>query len=170
MSTADRAHEADRAETRQDRFDRGMEVLTRIDGEGGQKVVDSLADISPELGNQVVSWAFGDIYARPGLAPRDRQLVTLGMLTALGGCEPQLDVHINAALNVGLSSEEIVEALLHSAVYCGDTEGTQCHLRGQEGLRRTGPAPCHHARHHPGHRPRHRPGGTPLLTTLRRRT
>ncbi|WP_373427460.1 carboxymuconolactone decarboxylase family protein [Arthrobacter pascens] len=53
------------------------------------------------------------------IAPRDRQLVTLGMLTALGGCEPQLDVHINAALNVGLTTDEIVEALLHSAVYCG---------------------------------------------------
>ncbi|SEG89131.1 4-carboxymuconolactone decarboxylase [Actinacidiphila yanglinensis] len=107
------------AETREERFARGMEVLSRIDGESGRKVVDSLADISPELGNQVVSWAFGEIYQRPDLAPRDRQLVTLGMLTALGGCEPQLDVHINASLNVGLTPEEIVEALLHSAVYCG---------------------------------------------------
>ena len=55
----------------------------------------------------------------PGSKPRDRQLVTLGMLTALGGCEPQLDVHINAALNVGLTPQQIIEALLHSAVYCG---------------------------------------------------
>src|SRR3954447_15391615 len=106
-------------ETREDRFERGMQVLAEIDGEGGRKVVDSLADISPELGHQVVAWAFGDIYDRPGLAPRDRQLVTLGMLTALGGCEPQLEVHVNAALNVGLGPDEIVEALLHSAVYCG---------------------------------------------------
>lgn len=45
--------------------------------------------------------------------------MTLGMLTALGGCEPQLEVHINAALNVGLTTDEIVEALLHAAVYCG---------------------------------------------------
>ncbi|MDI3419893.1 carboxymuconolactone decarboxylase family protein [Streptomyces luteolus] len=107
------------AKTRQDRFDHGLEILTRIDGEAGQKVVDSLAEISPELGHQVVAWAFGEIYDRPHLPPRDRQLVTLGMLTALGGCEPQLEVHINAALNVGLTPEEIVEALLHSAVYCG---------------------------------------------------
>ncbi|MET9402417.1 carboxymuconolactone decarboxylase family protein [Kitasatospora sp. NPDC002965] len=107
------------AETRQDRFDRGMDMLTRVDGEGGQRVVDALADISPELAHQVVAWGFGEIYRRPGLAPRDRQLVTLGMLTALGGCEPQLDVHVNAALNVGLTPEEIVEALLHSAAYCG---------------------------------------------------
>ncbi|KUJ65049.1 4-carboxymuconolactone decarboxylase [Streptomyces albus subsp. albus] len=96
-----------------------MKVLNAVDGESGQRVVDALADISPELGHQVVAWAFGDIYDRPGLAPRDRQLVTLGMLTALGGCEPQLEVHVNAALNVGLSPEQIVEALLHSAVYCG---------------------------------------------------
>lgn len=107
------------AEARQDRFERGMKVLREVDGDSGQQVIDSLADISPELGHQVVAWAFGDIYSRPGLRPRDRQLVTLGMLTALGGCEPQLDVHINAALNVGLTPHEITEALLHSAVYCG---------------------------------------------------
>ncbi|MFD0276293.1 carboxymuconolactone decarboxylase family protein [Kitasatospora sp. NPDC127111] len=107
------------AETRQDRFDRGMAMLTRVDGEGGQRVVDALADVSPELAHQVVAWGFGEVYSRPGLPPRDRQLVTLGMLTALGGCEPQLEVHVNAALNVGLGPEEIVEALLHSAVYCG---------------------------------------------------
>ncbi|WP_328393606.1 carboxymuconolactone decarboxylase family protein [Streptomyces sp. NBC_00390] len=115
MSTERRASE----QARQDRFDHGMEVLGRVDGEAGRRVVDSLADVSPELGHQIVAWAFGDIYDRPGLAPRDRQLVTLGMLTALGGCEPQLEIHINAALNVGLAPEEIVEALLHSAVYCG---------------------------------------------------
>ncbi|MET7619280.1 carboxymuconolactone decarboxylase family protein [Streptomyces sp. NPDC005408] len=107
------------AETRAKRFEHGMKVLSAVDGEGGQRVIDSLADVSPELGHQVVAWAFGEIYDRPGLAPRDRQLVTLGMLTALGGCEPQLEVHINASLNVGLTPEEIVEALLHSAVYCG---------------------------------------------------
>lgn len=107
------------AETKQERFARGMKVLTTIDGESGQKVIDSLVDISPELGHQIVAWAFGEIYDRPGLAPRDRQLVTLGMLTALGGCEPQLEVHVNAALNVGLTPEEIVEVFLHSAVYCG---------------------------------------------------
>ncbi|MFI7274525.1 carboxymuconolactone decarboxylase family protein [Streptomyces sp. NPDC049879] len=107
------------ATTRQDRFERGMEILDRVDGEGGRRVVDALAGISPELGHQIVAWAFGEIYDRPALGPRDRQLVTLGALTALGGCEPQLEVHVNAALNVGLTPEEIVEALLHSAVYCG---------------------------------------------------
>jgi 4-carboxymuconolactone decarboxylase len=104
---------------RQQRFDRGTAVLDAIDGEAGKNVIAALGDISPELAHQVVAWGFGDIYSRPGLEPRDRQLVTLGMLTALGGCEPQLEVHINAALNVGLTPQQIIEALLHSAVYCG---------------------------------------------------
>ena len=104
---------------RQQRFQHGKGVLDAIDGEVGANVIESLADISPELAHQVVAWGFGEIYSRPALEPRDRQLVTLGMLTALGGCEPQLDVHVNAALNVGLTPQQIVEALLHSAVYCG---------------------------------------------------
>jgi 4-carboxymuconolactone decarboxylase len=97
----------------------GQSVLSQIDGHQGVAVIDSLADISPALGHHVAAFAFGDIYDRPGLDPRSRQLVTLGVLTALGGCEPQLKVHIGAALNVGISREEITEAILHAAVYCG---------------------------------------------------
>ncbi|MFF7458038.1 carboxymuconolactone decarboxylase family protein [Kitasatospora sp. NPDC008115] len=107
------------AATREERFERGLAVLTSVDGEAGRRVVDALADIHPELAHQIVAWGFGEIYSRPGLPPRDRQLVTLGMLTALGGCEPQVEVHLNAALNVGLTPAEITEALLHSAAYCG---------------------------------------------------
>ncbi|MGN6129313.1 MAG: carboxymuconolactone decarboxylase family protein [Nocardioidaceae bacterium] len=101
------------------RFLRGAQVLAAVDGEGGQRVIDALNDIAPALAHHVVAYGFGDMYARPGLTPPQRQLVTLGMLTALGGCEPQLEVHINAALNVGLTAAEVVEALTHSAVYCG---------------------------------------------------
>jgi len=101
------------------RYERGAEMLARVDGEGGQRVVEALADIAPALAHHIVAYGFGDVYARPGLTPAQRQLVTLGMLTALGGCEPQLDVHINASLNVGLTTSEIVEAIIHAAVYCG---------------------------------------------------
>ncbi|MEU9273507.1 carboxymuconolactone decarboxylase family protein [Streptomyces sp. NPDC048342] len=105
--------------TRDERFAHGLEVMSQVDGGTGPRVLDALADISPELGHQVVAWGFGEIYSRPQLQPRDRQLVTLGMLTALGGCEPQLEVHVSFSLNAGLTPEEIVEALLHSAGYCG---------------------------------------------------
>lgn len=97
----------------------GQEVLSGIDGHQGEAVIESLADISPALGHHVAAFAFGDIYARPGLDARSRQLVTLGVLAALGGCEPQLKVHIGAALNVGITRDEITEVFLHAAVYCG---------------------------------------------------
>lgn len=105
--------------SRQERFARGKKMLDAVDGEGGTRVMESLADIAPELSHQMVAWGFGEIYSRPELPPRDRQLVTLGMLTALGGCEAQLDVHINASLNVGLTPSEVVEALMHASPYCG---------------------------------------------------
>jgi 4-carboxymuconolactone decarboxylase len=97
----------------------GLDVLARIDGDAGTAVIGSLADVSPALGHHVAAFAFGDVYDRPGLDARSRQLVTIGVLTALGGCEPQLKVHVGAALNVGLTRDEIVEAILHSAVYAG---------------------------------------------------
>lgn len=104
---------------RDDRYQRGLKTLTAVDGDAGQRVIDSLHDIAPALGDHIIAHAFGDVYSRPGLEPRQRQLVTIGALTALGGCEAQLDVHINASLNVGLEPHEIVEALIHSAIYCG---------------------------------------------------
>ncbi|MFE6747103.1 carboxymuconolactone decarboxylase family protein [Kitasatospora purpeofusca] len=118
-STASGSDSTETGSTRQERFDRGLAVLSAVDGEAGQRVIDSLADVHPELAHQIVAWGFGEIYSRPGLQPRDRQLVTLGMLTALGGCEPQLEVHLNAALNVGLTPAEITEVLLHTTGYCG---------------------------------------------------
>jgi 4-carboxymuconolactone decarboxylase len=105
---------------RADRFRRGMQILNQVGTEANSsEFIESLADVSPEFGHQVVAWAYGDIYARPNLALRDRALVTLAVLTALGDCEPQLQTHINFALDAGLSPEQITEALLHSAVYCG---------------------------------------------------
>lgn len=106
------------SQTRQERMDYGRQVLDAVNGEAGQRVMTSLQDVAPVIAEQVLI-GFGEIYARPQLSPRDRQLVTLGMLTALGGCEAQLEVHVNASLNVGLTPEEIVEALLHSTAYCG---------------------------------------------------
>ncbi|KUJ64559.1 4-carboxymuconolactone decarboxylase [Streptomyces albus subsp. albus] len=107
------------SESRRRRFEHGMRVLNEIDGETGWRVIAALGGVSPELAHQIVAWGFGEMYARPELAPRDRQLVTLGMLTALGGCEPELEVHVNASLQVGLGPTQIVEALLHAAPYCG---------------------------------------------------
>ena len=103
----------------QARYARGYEVLSAVDGGSAPAVMASLADIAPDFAHHIVAFGFGDIYARAGLDPKQRQLVTLGILTSLGGCEPQLEVHIRTALNVGLSTTEIVEAFIHAAGYAG---------------------------------------------------
>jgi 4-carboxymuconolactone decarboxylase len=82
-------------------------------------VIERLQDVAPDLGRYVVEFAYGDIYMRPGLDLRQRQLVTISALTALGGAEPQIEVHVNAGLNVGLSAREIVEAMIHCIPYTG---------------------------------------------------
>jgi 4-carboxymuconolactone decarboxylase len=103
----------------QARYERGAAVLNAVDGGAAPAVMEALADIAPDLAHHIVAFGFGDIYSRPGLDPKQRQLVTLGILTALGGCEPQLKVHTGTSLNVGLTPTEIVEAIIHAAGYCG---------------------------------------------------
>ncbi|CAK1821369.1 4-carboxymuconolactone decarboxylase [Vibrio crassostreae] len=103
----------------QSRFDIGLERLNHIDGEAGQQVIDSLQDICPELAKYTIEYPFGDIYSRPGLDLKSREIATVAALTALGNCAPQLKVHLNAALNVGCSEEEIKEVILQMSVYAG---------------------------------------------------
>ena len=102
-----------------ERYIIGQEMLQRVDGKGGEAVVDSLRDIAPDFARYLIEFPFGDIYARPGLDLRSREIATIAALTALGNAEPQLKVHIAAGLNVGLTQEEITEAIMQMAVYAG---------------------------------------------------
>lgn len=70
------------------------------------------------LNEVTVEHLFGDIWTRPGLALRDRSLITCAVLTALGK-ELQLKVHMKGALNIGISREEILEMMVHLAHYSG---------------------------------------------------
>ncbi|MDF7641497.1 carboxymuconolactone decarboxylase family protein [Bifidobacterium sp. ESL0784] len=101
------------------RFEKGSRALAAIDGRGGREVVDSLAGIAPDLGRWVVEFVFGDVYARPGLDARQRELVTLGSLVTQGDTVPELKVHIAAALHVGLTREQVVEVILQCVPYVG---------------------------------------------------
>nr|WP_073956325.1 carboxymuconolactone decarboxylase family protein [Thalassospira sp. TSL5-1] len=101
------------------RYQRGLRALADIDGEAGQKVIDALADIAPDFARYLIEFPFGDIYTRPGLSLRDREIATIAALGALGTATPQLKVHIHAGLNVGLTRDEITETLMQMAVYAG---------------------------------------------------
>lgn len=101
------------------RFQTGMENLNLIDGKIGGNVITSLEDIAPDIGKYIVEFAFGDIYSREILSLQEREIITLTSLLTSGGCENQLNVHINASLNVGISKEKIIETFIHCIPYVG---------------------------------------------------
>jgi 4-carboxymuconolactone decarboxylase len=105
--------------TMQTRYDRGWEKLKEVDGKAGENVVEALKDIAPDLARYTIEFPFGDIYSRPELSLRDREIATVSALTAMGNATPQLKVHIHAALNVGVTKTEIVEIITQMAVYSG---------------------------------------------------
>lgn len=101
------------------RYERGARALAEIDGEAGENVVNALAGIAPDFARYVIEFPFGDIYSRPGLGLREREIATIAALTALGNAAPQLKVHIAAGLNVGVGRDEIIEIMMQMAVYAG---------------------------------------------------
>ena len=101
------------------KFELGQEMLARIDGAGVESVIRSLESVSPDVGRLIIEFAFGEIYPRGGLSVQERELITIASLLTAGGCEPQLEVHVNGALNVGVPQEKIVEAFIQCIPYTG---------------------------------------------------
>jgi 4-carboxymuconolactone decarboxylase len=101
------------------RYDRGLAKLQEIDGDAGLRVIDSLRDIAPDFARYLIEFPFGDIYSRPGLDLKSREIAVVAALTALGNAAPQLKVHIQGALNVGVTRDEVVEVIMQMAIYAG---------------------------------------------------
>jgi 4-carboxymuconolactone decarboxylase len=102
-----------------ERLDRGRKTLDNIDVTAGANIEAALADIAPDFTKYLFEFPFGDIYSRPGLDLRQRELSTIAALTAMGNAQTHLKVHIGNGLNVGLTKEEIVEVIMQMAVFAG---------------------------------------------------
>lgn len=105
--------------TKSERFERGWEKLKEIDGQAGVNVIESLKDVSPDLGKYTIEYPFGDVYSRDILDNRTKEIAVVAALTAMGNARPQLKVHINAALNVGVTEKELSEIMILMSVYAG---------------------------------------------------
>lgn len=84
---------------------------------GEMEIGEAFKDIAPDLSKYVVEFAFGDIYSRSGLDNKQKVLTTIAGLVAQG--MPQIEIHINSGLNVGLTPEEIVGCIVHLLPYTG---------------------------------------------------
>jgi 4-carboxymuconolactone decarboxylase len=89
--------------------------VTRESRSAAQKMLGGFADKLASLTDDVL---FADVWERPGLAPRDRSLITIAALVS-GGHTEQLPFHLNLGKANGLTESEIVEAITHLAFYTG---------------------------------------------------
>jgi 4-carboxymuconolactone decarboxylase len=101
-----------------ERFERGWATVAKINGPARDEQFRSLSEVAPDFAGWIVESVYADVLSRPQLPLRDRELATVAALTALGHA-PQLKAHVEGALNVGLTREEIVEVIAQMAVYAG---------------------------------------------------
>jgi 4-carboxymuconolactone decarboxylase len=97
-----------------ERYERGRDKLREVHGDRSLQTIEALGD----LGRMIVEVAYGDVYSRPGLSLRERQIATVAVLTALGRSS-QLPIHLRSSLSAGLTVDELREVILQTAVLAG---------------------------------------------------
>ena len=101
------------------RYDLGRAKMREIFGPDVETAVNALATTSPDLARFLVEFPFGDIYSRPSLNTKTREMLTVAALTVLGYPQDELKEHIRGAIHVGCTDQEILEIILQMAVYAG---------------------------------------------------
>ena len=100
-------------------YDRGMKVRREVLGdEHVDRTIGGTTEFTADFQDFITRYAWGEIWARPGLDRKARSYITLTALVALGRLD-ELELHVRAALRNGLTPEEIGEVFLQNAVYCG---------------------------------------------------
>ena len=100
-------------------YERGLAVRRAVLGDAHvDRALGAVTDLDREFQAYITRAAWGEIWARPGLARHTRHLVTIGMLAALGRQE-ELAMHIRATVNTGVTLDEVKEVLMQVAVYAG---------------------------------------------------
>lgn len=101
------------------RYQQGLKKRRELLGDAHvDKSLESLNKFNEDFQDLLTRYAWGEIWTRPGLPKETRSLITLAILVALNRSD-EFRMHVRAALNNGVSQEQIREVLLHSAVYCG---------------------------------------------------
>lgn len=100
------------------RYEAGLDAMEELFSQDVRNGMEGIKNISPDLWEMIVSFGFGDLYSRNTLSYSQREIITLTTLITQGAFD-QLRVHLQAALNVGLSKEEIIEIIIHCAGYVG---------------------------------------------------
>ena len=98
----------------------GLALLQQLHGgHAGEAMVAEMADLCPTFADMTIDWAFGGVMARPGLDLVTRQLVLIASCVTLGHAEPQLRAHVEAALAIGATKQQVIEVILQLTFYAG---------------------------------------------------
>lgn len=106
------------------RYETGLDTMKELFSQEVRNGMEGIKNISPDLWEMIVSFGFGDLYSRNTLSHAQREVITLTTLITQGAFD-QLRVHLQAALNVGLTKEEIMEIIIHCAGYVGFPKAVQ---------------------------------------------
>ncbi len=105
--------------TTNERYDAGVAVLSKLAPDAVKNLDEGLGGLAPELARFIVEFNFGDVFARPQLDLAEREILTIAVLTALGGTERQVRTHARMALRAGVPPQKIVETVVHCSPYVG---------------------------------------------------
>ena len=102
-----------------DRFDRGMATRRSVLGDAHvDRAEAATSDFDAPFQTFITEGAWGSVWSRPDLSRRERSLITLALLAALGNHE-EVAMHVRATANTGATPQDVREAMLHVAVYAG---------------------------------------------------
>ncbi|WP_318451768.1 carboxymuconolactone decarboxylase family protein [Photobacterium leiognathi] len=101
------------------RHELGVKKLEQMGTNAKNCIMKDLVNISPDMARYAVESTCGDIYSRPGLTHKNREMIAIAALTTLGFALPQLKIHIEAALESGCTRNEIEEIIIQMSVYIG---------------------------------------------------
>ena len=102
-----------------DRLAHGWDTVRKINAPAAQRQWDELTAIYPDFARYIVQSAYADVLGRPALPLREREIATLAALAVQGNAPAQLKAHIEGALNVGVTRDEICEIFMQMSVYAG---------------------------------------------------
>lgn len=96
-----------------------LALLARLEADAPDRVDANLTDFDSDATEIILGFAFADVVSRPGIDLKTREMLTVAMLASMGTASGQLDFHMRAAMNTGVSRQEIVEIVYQVAVYAG---------------------------------------------------
>lgn len=97
----------------------GREIMNRLEPGLADKVTTRLNELDPTLSALITDYAFGSVVGRAGIDLKTREMITVASLVTLGNAMPQLELHMRAALNTGVTPEELLEIVIQMSVYAG---------------------------------------------------